>query len=103
MILLLGIALADTVRVGLFVGNNIGFGEDEPLQYAESEAGDMERLFIERGDLDKDRSILLQGEGTTALRDAIYQVEAIAREASADGDDVMLVFYYVLRLFLDRR
>lgn len=94
MILLLGIALADTVRVGLFVGNNIGFGEDEPLQYAEAEAGDMERLFIERGDLDKDRSILLQGEGTTALRNAIYQVEAIAREASADGDDVMLVFYY---------
>ena len=51
----------------------------------------------------KDRSILLQGEGTTALRDAIYQVEAIAREASADGDDVMLVFYYVLKMFLDRR
>ena len=31
-------AEAKTIRMGLFVGNNIGFGDDEPLRHAEREA-----------------------------------------------------------------
>ena len=42
-------AHAATVRVGLFVGNDMGLGPDEPLQYAEREARDMARLFLPHG------------------------------------------------------
>ena len=43
-------ALAGTARLGLFVGNNVGFGTDETLTHAEREARDvalgaLEELF----------------------------------------------------------
>jgi hypothetical protein len=34
-------AHAETVRLGLFVGNNVGFGEDAELRHAEREAKDV--------------------------------------------------------------
>ncbi len=87
-------ALAETVRLGLFVGNNIGFGEDERLVYAEDEAHDLARVFQEMGDLSKDRTVVLQGITAPQLRQAMHQVEAQVREAAARGDEAMLIFYY---------
>ena len=87
-------ARAETVRMGVFVGNNIGLGEDEPLSYAESEARDLARLFQTMGDLDKDRTVVLTGGSANAVRDAIFGMEAQVREASARGDEVMLLFFY---------
>lgn len=88
------VALADTVRIGVFVGHNVGFGEDEPLVSAEQEARDLARLFQEQGDLSKDRTVLLTGVPANQVRDAIFGVEAQVREASARGDEVMLIFTY---------
>lgn len=93
-LLLILSAVADTVRIGLFVGNNIGFGDDQPLSYAESEARDMARIFQEMGNLSRDRTYLLQGSGAGEIRETIYQVEAQAREAQARGDEVMVIFFY---------
>ena len=93
-LLLILSALADTVRIGLFVGNNVGFGEDAPLNYAESEARDMARIFQEMGNLSRDRTYLLQGGSAAEIRETIYQVEAQAREAQARGDEVMVIFFY---------
>ena len=87
-------AHAETVRVGIFVGNNIGMGQDEPLAYAESEARDMARLFQSMGDLDRERTTVLTGGSAATVRDAIYQTEAQVREINAAGDEVLLVFYY---------
>lgn len=89
-----GVAAADTVRVGLFVGQNIGFGPDEPLHYAEQEAREMAQVFMEMGDFERERTFVLQGPSADQVREAILQVEAQVREAEADGDDVLLVFYY---------
>ncbi|MCB9741953.1 MAG: caspase family protein [Alphaproteobacteria bacterium] len=90
----LGPAWADTARIGLFVGNNVGFGQDEPLSWAEKEARDMARVFQEMGDFDRERVYVLEGPSAVQLRETIQQVEAQVREAAADGDEVMLVFYY---------
>ncbi len=87
-------AHATTVRLGLFVGANIGFGEDEPLAYAEQEAHDLAQVFQEMGDLSRERTIVLQDTTAPALREAMHQVEAQAREISARGDEAMLIFYY---------
>ena len=73
------VALADTVRIGVFVGHNVGFGEDEPLVSAEQEARDLARLFQEQGDLSKDRTVLLTGVPANQVRDAIFGVEAQVR------------------------
>jgi len=87
-------AHAGTVRLGLFVGANIGFGEDEPLMHAEDEAHDLARVFQEMGDLNRERTIILQGVTAPELREAMHQVEAQVREVTAHGDEAMLVFYY---------
>ncbi|MCB9744001.1 MAG: caspase family protein [Alphaproteobacteria bacterium] len=87
-------AAAETVRIGLFVGNNHGIGTDEPLSWAEKEARDMARVFQEMGDFDRERLYVLEGPSANQLRETILQVEAQVREAAADGDDVLLVFYY---------
>ena len=94
LLLLCALAAAETVRLGLFVGNNIGFGEDTPLQFAEQEARDVARIFQEMGDLDRERTHVLQGASVGEVRQTILQVEAQAREASARGSDVMLIFFY---------
>lgn len=87
-------AMAETVRVGVFVGNDIGFGQDEPLSHAEREARDMARVFQEMGALSRDRTLVLTGLKGPEVRDALFRTEAQIRELTARGDDVMVVFYY---------
>jgi len=86
--------LADTVRVGIFVGNDIGFGHDEPLSHAEREARDMARLFQEMGDLTRERTFLITGAKAPEVRDTLYRTEAQIRELTVQGHDVLIVFYY---------
>jgi len=92
--LLPGAAAAETVRLGLFVGNDVGFGEDEPLRHAEREAKDLSRLFTEMGGLSSHRATVLQGATADVFKDTVARLEAQAREVEAAGDDVLLVFYY---------
>jgi len=87
-------AQAATVRLGLFVGNNIGFGDDEPLRHAEREAADLARIFQEMGGLARDRTIVLQGATAEVLRDTVSRLEGQIREIEAQGNEVLLLFYY---------
>ncbi len=87
-------AHADTVRMGLFVGANMGMGSDSPLSFAEDEARDVARIFTDMGDLSRERTRVLQGGNAADLRDAMVATEAQVREATARGDEVLLLFYY---------
>lgn len=89
-----GHAHAETVRFGLFVGNNRGFGGDVELSSAEREARDLAGVFQEIGGLSRDRTVVLQGTTVDELLEAIRSTEAQIREAEARGDDAMLLFYY---------
>ena len=94
-VLLLAVpAQAATVRLGLFVGNNIGFGDDEPLRHAEREAEDLAKVFQEMGGLARDRTVVLQGATAEVLQDAVARLEGRIREIDAQGDEVLLLFYY---------
>ena len=94
LLLLPGSASADTVRLGLFVGNDIGFGEDEPLRHAEREARDLSKLFAEMGGIASGRSTVLQGSTAEQFKDTVASLEAQIREIEAGGDDVLLLFCY---------
>lgn len=84
----------DTIRIGLFVGNDLGFGGDSPLQAAEREARDLARVFQAMGGMKRERVQVLVGGDAAALDSAIREVEAQVREAAARGSSVMLIFYY---------
>ena len=87
-------AWAGTSRVGIFIGNDIGFGQDEPLAHAEREARDMARVFQEMGDLSRERTVVLTGLKAPEVRDTLFRTEAQIREMAARGDEVLVVFYY---------
>lgn len=87
-------AVGGTVRMGVFLGNDVGLGQDEPLSHAEREARDMARVFQEMGDLTRERTLVLTGAKAPEVRDALYRTESQVREIVARGDEVQVVLYY---------
>ncbi len=85
---------AETVRLGVFVGNNVGMGEETPLRHAEREAEEVARIFRTLGGVERARSEVLVGQTADVLRDKLALVEGRVQEGVDRGDDVMLVVYY---------
>jgi len=87
-------ALAETIRLGVFVGNNVGLGDDVPLRHAEREAEEMARIFRILGGIDRSRAEVVVGQTADVLLDRLTLIDGRVREALDRGDDVMLVLYY---------
>ena len=87
-------ARAETLRLGVFVGNNVGLGNETPLRHAEREAEELARLFRSLGGIDRSRSEVLIGQSAAVLTDKLTVVEGRVQEAVDRGDEVMLVLYY---------
>lgn len=87
-------AAGETLRLGLFIGNNVGLGQEVPLRHAEREAEEMARLFRTLGGVERARSEVLVGQSADVLRDKLALVEGRVQEGADRGDDVMLVVYY---------
>ncbi len=87
-------AFADTIRLGLFIGNNVGLGPDVPLRYAEKEAQDLAHLFQDMGGIRRERSTVLIGQRADAIRDALTRTDGQVAELHAAGHEVLVVLYY---------
>jgi len=87
-------AAAETVRLGVFVGNNVGLGDDVPLRHAEREAEEMARIFRILGGIDRARAEVVVGQTADVLLDRLTMLDGRVQEAVDRGDDVMLVLYY---------
>ena len=87
-------AAAATVRLGIFVGNNVGLGPETLLHHAESEAEEMARLFRTHGGIERSRAEVLLGQTADAVLDRLAVTEGRVQEGVDRGDDVMVVFYY---------
>ena len=85
---------ASTLRLGIFVGNNVGLGPEIPLRHAEREAEEMSRLFRTLGGIDRSRSELLVGQTADVLTDKLAVLEGRVQEGVDRGDEVMVVVYY---------
>jgi len=85
---------AETLRLGLFVGNNVGLGPEAPLRHAEREAEEMSRLFRTLGGIERARSELLVGQTAAVFTDKLAVLEGRVQEGVDRGDEVMVVVYY---------
>lgn len=89
-----GLALAETKRVAIVVGNNAGSGDLPPLRYAESDAGKMARVLVELGDIHPDDVMLLQGLGVSALEKAIAEARDRVSFFKKSPDVRTVLFFY---------
>lgn len=89
------LAVAETHRFAVVVGNNAGTEDLPPLRYAESDAGKMARVLVELGDVSPDDLTLLQGRTVAELEEAITRVRTRVQplHAAADGRVVVMFFF----------
>lgn len=94
LLLLLAVPARAESRFSLTLGNNLGFGTDEPLRWAERDAERFDALAGQLGGVTEDRRILLLGEGVAPLRLALARVRGRIEEARRAGERTLLLVYY---------
>ena len=105
--LLASIAGADTRRVAIVVGNNTGSSGEQPLRFAEVDAGKVARVLTELGGVAPADLYVVKGERMPALRGVLTRAAAAITAYQRKGDRVVVIFYYSghsdgLALELDR-
>jgi hypothetical protein len=78
-------------RFALIIGANMGWSQDRPLRYAESDAEHLRDVLVELGGFAPDRVVLLLDPGIQAVRDHLHGLDEALR-ASSSGS--LLFFYY---------
>src|SRR5262245_10226324 len=98
IVILLGTATsarAETRRVAIVVGQNLGSQSEIPLHYAETDASKVADVLTEIGEVDPTNLFLLRGARRDTLRVAFDRASsAIAQLRSRPEDRTLLLFYY---------
>jgi hypothetical protein len=86
---------AQTRRIAVVVGHNVGAEVRPRLRYAENDAAKMARVLIELGGFASPDVHLLRGPRLDEVRGALDQVSAqIRNQAGTPASRVILLFYY---------
>lgn len=101
------VAVAETRRVAVVVGNNTGDAGQQPLRYAEVDADKVGRVLTELGGVAEADLFLVQGQRLPALQAVLKRAAAAINAYQRKGDRVVAIFYYSghsdgLALELDR-
>lgn len=90
-----GPARAETHRLAVIVGNNVGGRTDRPLRWAEEDASKMADVLAQLGDVRAEDLFLLRGRGHADLETALVRVgRRVADYRQNPADRTVLVFYY---------
>jgi hypothetical protein len=89
-----GRAQARVERFAVIIGNDRGFAQDTPLQYAESDASRVSEVLREIGGFDPINVVLLRGERTDAVRGTLIAVNERIRELLTEPDTQTVLFVY---------
>jgi hypothetical protein len=93
-LLLPGMASAETARIALILGNNIGDADDERLRFAETDAVKVAEVLRDLGGFrPEDTTVLLGGDAGAARRAIIGANDRIRSMVSA-GTEVLFLVYY---------
>lgn len=84
---------ADSVRVLLAIGSDVGDPSDQPLRYAEADAERMRALLVDIGGVSPDRAYLVVGQPAEIVRERLSEVAGRVAELAAAGRDVVLIVY----------
>ncbi len=88
-------AWADTRRIAVIAGNNIGVGRRPPLRFAETDARKMAEVFSELGGVGRDDLFLLPGRSAAELRAALAAARArIIDWRRSPGTRILILFYF---------
>jgi Caspase domain len=86
---------AGTRRVAVVVGHNTGADTQVPLRFAEEDAGKLADVLVDLGDVAPADLFLVQGKGTSVVREVLGKASAAVARARATPDDrVILLFFY---------
>jgi hypothetical protein len=86
-------ASAETVRLLVSIGANVGDPDDAVLSFADDDAERVRRLFVELGGVRSDRAYLVVDQPASVVRQKLAEVAGRIAELRAAGDDVVLVVY----------
>jgi caspase domain-containing protein len=88
------LAAAETRRVAVIVGNNVGNQDQQALRYAEVDAGKLARVLVELGGVASEDLYLLQGRDLKSLDDTLRRAKAKIADYRKHLDRVIVIFYY---------
>jgi hypothetical protein len=91
LLCLVGTPASAEERFALLIGSNIGWANDRPLRYAESDAERMRQVLVELGGFSPDRVYLLRDPSTEQVR---ARLESLGDTLRGLGRDSLVVFYY---------
>lgn len=94
LVLLAGVAGAETRRLAIVVGNNAGSGAQPPLRFAEADADKLAGVLTEIGGVRAEDLTLLRGRSRTELELALARARDRVAAYRKRGFDVMLLFYF---------
>jgi hypothetical protein len=87
-------AQADTVRLALLVGNNVGTGARRPLRYAEGDAHKLGDVLNELGGFRRENVHVLTGQSLAQVDRKLGELAAQVRAWRERNDRVVLLFYF---------
>jgi hypothetical protein len=93
-LLLSGTAYAETTRVALILGNNIGDADDERLRFAETDAVKVAEVLRDLGGFRSEDTTLLLGGDAGAARRALIGANDRIRSTVSAGTEVLFLIYY---------
>ena len=87
-------ARADTRRVAVVVGNNVGGGSQPALRFAEADAEKLAHVLAELGGVRADDLTLLRGQDAAHVRGALAAARSKIQGIHQHGERAVLVFYF---------
>jgi hypothetical protein len=86
-------ASAETVRLLVAIGANMGDPDDAVLRFADDDAQRVRQLFVELGGVRADRAMLVLNPSADAVRQRFSEVAGRIAELKAAGQDPVLTVY----------
>lgn len=93
-LLLSSTASADTVRIALIMGNDLGDADDERLRFAETDPVKVAEVLRDLGGFRAEDTIVLLGGDARAARRALIGANDRIRSLVSAGTEVLFLVYY---------
>ena len=83
-----------TTRYFLGIGNALGYSNEVPLKWAQSDAKKMRSVFVDLGGVHEERAFLLENPNVIALERALSKLQGSVEEAVRQGERTEVIVHY---------